>query len=116
MKDWETEAKRWAFRNLTGTTDQFESTFADCVDRAMNRMEEGNFETEDATSEAIDEGLIYYSDQWAVLEQYCTPAEANWQEALEQFWDDVHRCVSDLYEHLKEEEEEETDNEEGEDE
>ena len=74
----------------------------------------------EAIFEAIDEGLIYYADQWKVLEHYCTPQDANWDTAIEEFTNDIYVLADDiigergedtdesLHEDVEEETEEET--------
>ena len=46
--------------------------------------------------QAMDDELIWYSDQWLVLQTYCTPQNANWEEAIESFTNDV-LCIVQKY-------------------
>lgn len=42
----------------------------------------------DALSEAIDEALTYTADQWKLLEAYCTPDNANLNDAIDNLYSD----------------------------
>lgn len=55
----------------------------------------------------IDDGLIYNDDQWTVLKAYCNPTEASWEEAIDQFIDDLINSLDVSTEEEEEEEEEE---------
>ena len=60
---------------------------ADSVAEALN---EGCYEDiETAVYEEIDSAMIYYSAQWELLMQYCTPETANLGEATLALFDDV---------------------------
>lgn len=39
----------------------------------------------DDVLQAIDASIIWYEDQWTILQEYCTPQEANWEYAIEEF-------------------------------
>ena len=52
--------------------------------------------------EDIDNSLIYYEDKWEILEEYCTPYDADWDYAYECFFNEVCACI-----HEEEYEEEE---------
>lgn len=43
--------------------------------------------------QAIDDELIYYSNQWEVLKHYCSPSDADFNYTLEQFYCDILDCV-----------------------
>ena len=75
----------------------FLSTADDIVVRAMYSEDEINEDNiYDIVAEAIDSGLIYYSNQWDVLEFYCSPTNANWDEAIESFENDIISIVEEI--------------------
>ena len=43
----------------------------------------------ESIAQALDDGLIYTRDQWEVLAYYCTPSEADFNFAMEQFYTDL---------------------------
>ena len=43
---------------------------------------------------ALNDEMIYYSQQWVVLKEYCTPREANWDEAISEFMDDLFYVIN----------------------
>lgn len=61
---------------------------------------------EDIETDPYD--LLYrcIDDQWTVLQSYCNPTEANWEEAMDQFTSDLINSL-DISTELEEEEEEE---------
>lgn len=59
----------------------------DLVERVFDMTEE---DPDDEIWDAIDQGLIYYDDQWEVLKYYCTPQDANFNEALEELYNDIY--------------------------
>ena len=52
----------------------------------FERMEEP---TEEELFQAIDDQIIYYVDQWEIMQFYQTPQEANFNEAIELFTNDL---------------------------
>lgn len=50
----------------------------------------------------IDDAIIYNNDQWTILKSYCTPTEANWEEAIDQFTSDLRDSL-DISSELEEE-------------
>lgn len=73
-------------------------SFFDLVTDLIDRIDEEDFAEDEyeAIWQAIDEGLIYTEDQWEVLKHYCTPAEANFDEALEYLAQDIANIVGDI--------------------
>lgn len=69
-----------------------EFDFLDVVCETIERIDD--FNNEEDIYEAIDSSLIYYSDRWSVLEYYCTPSEANWDNAYEEFVNDIYAICS----------------------
>ena len=45
--------------------------------------------TEEELQQAIDDSLIYYDDQWEIMKHYQNPEEANFNEAIEEFYEDL---------------------------
>lgn len=45
--------------------------------------------TEEELQQAIDDSLIYYDDQWEIMRHYQNPEEANFNEAMEEFYEDL---------------------------
>lgn len=75
-------------------------SFFDVVDDLVERVDIEDWKDDDydAIWQAIDEGLIYTRDQWVVLEHYCTPTDANFDEAIEELASDMGSILSDIYE------------------
>lgn len=46
--------------------------------------------------DAINNVLIYYSDQWNILEHYCSPQDANFDYALECFVQDIYELITEV--------------------
>lgn len=67
------------------------------VEAIYNRIDEDEVEDEtwlqDAIIDALNDEIIYYSQQWTILEFYCLPSEANWNEAIEEFVGDLLTCI-----------------------
>lgn len=61
----------------------------------------------DAINEELDRTLIYYSDVWKLLMHYQNPTEANYNEMVEEFSDDVYRYAYDYIDRFGSEDEEE---------
>lgn len=45
--------------------------------------------TEEELQQAIDDEIIYYDDQWEIMKYYQNPEEANFNEAMEEFYNDL---------------------------
>lgn len=76
------------------------STFEKARDLAYDFVEDWNngvynydYDWEEILPSEIDNSLMYYSDQWEILENYCSPTDANWEYALERYIDDVFTCI-----------------------
>lgn len=48
----------------------------------------------DKLIDAVNDEIIYYRDQWTILQENCTPQEANWEFAIDTF-------ISESYEVLE---------------
>lgn len=57
------------------------------INNILSRVDNPN-DDEDIL-QALDDELIYYDDQWLVIKEYCSPIEANWNNAIEQFICDI---------------------------
>ena len=68
--------------------------FLDVVASILGRVDD--FEDDEDIYQAIDDELIYYYDQWRVLEHYCTPQDANWEVAFESLVSDVFSICSQI--------------------
>lgn len=64
------------------------------IENILDRIDNPN--DDEDIFQAIDDELIYYDDQWLVLKEYCTPVEANWDYAIEEFIHTVFSVVSQL--------------------
>ena len=53
--------------------------------------------TEEDLQQAIDDSLIYYDDQWEIMKYYQNPKEANFNEAMMEFYDDLLEILYILY-------------------
>ena len=83
------EAVMKHFSNSTWDGDFFELV-TDLIDRV------DDYSSDEDIWEALDSGLIYTKDEWTVLEYYCTPQEASWEEAYEQLYEDIYSICNDL--------------------
>ena len=45
--------------------------------------------TEEELQQAMDDELIYTDDQWEIMKHYQNPEEANFNEAMEEFYNDL---------------------------
>lgn len=45
--------------------------------------------TEEELLNSINNNLIYYDDQWEIMKHYQNPEEANFNEAMEEFYNDL---------------------------
>lgn len=61
----------------------------------------------EALYQAMDVGMIYTKDQWTMIEYYCTPQDADFNTAWENFESDLMNCLSAGVIETEDEEEEE---------
>lgn len=47
----------------------------------------------DMLYDSIDSTIIYYKDQWTILQENCTPQEANWDFAINTFIDECEEVL-----------------------
>lgn len=84
----------------------FLDVVADVLESAIDNYDEQDDESKDvseAVFDAEDRVLIYYNQQWTVLEHYLTPQEANWAEAIELFENDLIGLASEIIDEREEE-------------
>lgn len=65
---------------------------ADIASNILDRASDDDREDVDVSEKVIDalnDSLIYYADQWEVMKAYQSPEEANFQNALEDFFNDL---------------------------
>ena len=95
----DSDIRRAIFRVHDIMEDTYTQVVADITSRALyNNPEEDVYE---AVNEAIDEGLIYYNDEWAVIEHYTTPKYIDsdtYSNAIQQLSEDVIEVVNYLLE------------------
>ena len=70
--------------------DKFIDLVIDLIGRVEDTTDEENIR------EAIDAGMIYTSDQWIMLEHYCDPQTADFNEAYMQLEQDIIEICSEL--------------------
>ena len=70
--------------------------FLDIVAEVLDRIDD--YSNEDEIYEAVDSTLIYYAQQWEVFEHYCwsSIADANWEEAYNEFVDDIYSLCYEI--------------------
>ena len=66
--------------------DKFDLKVCEIAEAIIERMEAP---TEEELQQAIDDSLIYYDDLWEIMKYYQTPEEANFNEAMEEFYGDL---------------------------
>lgn len=76
-----------------GVSGDILDVFTDLVDRAVSNVEDGN-DLEEAVMNAVDEGLIYYSDIWKIKEHYEEPELLD--ETFESLYNDIYSIASNL--------------------
>lgn len=80
-------------------TDSFFNLVVDLVDRTISNLEvEDHTDTDlyQAVMQAIDEGLVYTSDQWEVIHHYCVPSNADLDIAIEGITSDVAKITDEI--------------------
>lgn len=80
----------------------------DIIENVINRIDGildilDDDELSDAINYAIDDELIYTEDQWNIMKQYQSPQDADWNEAIDEFYNDVYAVVNDLREEYSKE-------------
>ena len=75
------------YETILSHFETFDPDFLSAAENVVNRIDD--FSDEEEIFQAIDDGLIYTRDQWAVIEYYCTPQDADFDKAMEAFTDDI---------------------------
>ena len=71
---------------------------ADIASEILDRASDDDREDIDASEKVIDalnDSLIYYNDQWEVIKAYQNPTEANFQNALDDFLNDLLSVIEE---------------------
>ena len=77
--------------------DKYFDLLVDVAERAIANVEHrGHEDLYDAAWSAIDEGMIYYDDQWLIMRYFQSPGEANLQEAFESMAEDIVKVLESL--------------------
>ena len=66
--------------------DKFNLKVCEIAESIIERMEEP---TEEELQQAMDDELIYDEDLWEIMKYYQRPNEANFNEAMEEFYNDL---------------------------
>ena len=74
--------------------DKFNLKVCEIAESIIERMEAP---TEEELQQAIDNELIYTDDQWEIMKYYQNPKEANFNEAMMEFYDDLLEILYILY-------------------
>ena len=74
------------FSDINFARDDIMALAEDLLDRASGY---GSGDAEEDIDRALDDGLIYEEDQWAILHYYQTPETADFDSAIEQFRKDL---------------------------
>ena len=70
--------------------DKFNLKVCEIAEAIIERMEDYEGDNlEEALQSAMDDELIYTEDLWAIMAYYTTPQEANFDEAMEEFYNDL---------------------------
>lgn len=78
-------------------------------------MRVDDYSDEEDVMEAMDADLIYTSDQWKVIEHYCTPENANYNDAMDALVGDLLAIAGKIAESNKDDEDDEDEEDEVED-
>lgn len=66
------------------------------IENILNRIDNPN-DDEDIW-QSIDDSIIYYKDQWTIIKEYCSPTEANWEYAIQEFTNMIFSLTAQLSE------------------
>lgn len=81
---------------IVGGQIEYDFKMVDLVMDIINRMD-GDY-SDDSITSAIDNGIMYYNQQWIILQHYCNPQDANWNTAIEYFLNDIYSIVAEIQE------------------
>ena len=70
---------------------------AGLAEGVLNRIEADDLKDDpyEAVWQAMDDELIYTADQWTMIQYYCTPQNADYDNAWEEFQNDLMTCIRD---------------------
>ena len=75
--------------------DKFFDVVKDVIDRIdFEDVNEDNID--DYVWQEIDNSLIYTEDQWTVMAHYQSPEDADFNEAMDEFTEDIRSIVEDI--------------------
>ena len=70
--------------------DKFNLKVCEIAEAIIERMEDYEGDNlEEALQSAMDDELIYDDDLWEIMKYYQRPTEANFNEAMEEFYNDL---------------------------
>ena len=69
--------------------DKFTIPVADIAEAIFERVKDYEEDTEEALQNAMDDELIYDDDLWEIMKYYQRPNEANFDEAMDEFYNDL---------------------------
>ena len=75
--------------------DKFFDVVKDVIDR-INFEDVNEDNIDDYVWQEIDNSLIYTADQWTVMAHYQSPEDANFNEAMDEFTEDIRSIVEDI--------------------
>lgn len=93
--------------NESASDDYYDLTHNIAETAANIKKENPDMEMSDCVFEAIDQQLIYYADQWVVLQEFANPLDLFTEEIWDDFYNDIYGKVDeylddeDLEESLK---------------
>lgn len=70
---------------------------AGLAESIFNRIDVDDYKADayEALFQAMDEEMIYTKDQWTMIEYYCTPQNADFNGAWEDFANDLMSAIND---------------------
>ena len=70
--------------------------FLDVVAKLLDRIDD--LSNEDAILDTINDTIVYYADQWKILEYYywADIENANWEDAYNEFVDDIYSLCYEI--------------------
>ena len=83
--------------NMSVIYDQFGyGDMAGLAENILDRIDINDYKADayETLFHAMDEGMIYTDDQWTMIRYYCTPQYADFDEAWEEFENDLMVCLS----------------------
>lgn len=66
------------------------------IDYDIDEINEDN--VDEYVKQAMDDGLIYYDDEWLMLKAYCNPKKANYNDAYDELYTDLVNIITNILE------------------